>query len=118
MTDYVRSSGLNLAIVLAIIGTIALGCDAWVEFDGIVITEKGEGVANARIQVYNGKTKVREVTSEKDGAFHVFNNIAPFGNDIRIVVSKEGFREQEVKLERLNDGPNGKARFRTVILQR
>lgn len=91
----------NLALVISVLLFLTLSCDAWVKVAGKIWDETGTPVANAKVIVEQGDSKVAEKMSEKDGSFDINENVCPLpgcSTHIKVTISKEGYRTYEKML--------------------
>ena len=91
----------NFKLVFVISILLVLSCDAWVTVKGKVVDETGNPVKAAKITIEQGKSKVVEKLSEKDGSFDINENICPMPGcspDIKLTVTKEGYQIYEKML--------------------
>lgn len=89
---------INTFFVAAILILVVLGCDAGISLKGRILDEQGNPVANAKIVVEQGKSKIAEQASAKNGSFDIQGNICPMpgcSSDIKLTVSKDGYQTYE-----------------------
>jgi hypothetical protein len=70
------------------------GCDGGTQISGTVQDPAGKPVANATIQLINREKVVKE-WSREDGSFHIAMLHAPFKTELKLSVTKDGYRPFE-----------------------